>query len=418
MQRGVSSSQVNLLLLMHAPTRPVPKWNLQYFPVPETCRPLLHNLTTLHLQQGWNNLAEAVSAAKNPLSSFKHTHRIFNRRIHNPDNPGHSQLPWLPTPQLSAPLPVRATVLPLLPLLLHQPHCHTGCNIFFSLETSPQQAAGSRPYPNSILQPGHYDIPWVHYDTSPFSQVFEAHFIISIPFLSSTRNTQLCPRNQSRIPLTKRWPVPEESWETSTTTCHRWLPALDSLSTTLSQVFQTKPACQGFASMILLHQKHLLVKHGRYPPSSQESTSDPFSPATGGECLTCGAALSGTRQWRSSNTTSSQLCDSCANYSKMNRPPGSTSTSGGRGSPPSRSKSGAAPPPTGNRRTGMNCANCRCVELFSLLSILHQSQHKHNNFVAEEQRRGASVQRLRTLLQTARHQSTAVKEERGHPIQV
>ena len=120
--------------------------------------------------------------------------------------------------------------------------------------------------------------------------------------------------------------------------------------------------------MILLHQKHLLVKHGRYPPSSQESTSDPFSPATGGECLTCGAALSGTRQWRSSNTTSSQLCDSCANYSKMNRPPGSTSTSGGRGSPPSRSKSGAAPPPTGNRRTGMNCANCRCVELFSLLS--------------------------------------------------
>ena len=170
--------------------------------------------------------------------------------------------------------------------------------------------------------------------------------------------------------------------------------------------------------MILLHQKHLLVKHGRYPPSSQESTSDPFSPATGGECLTCGAALSGTRQWRSSNTTSSQLCDSCANYSKMNRPPGSTSTSGGRGSPPSRSKSGAAPPPTGNRRTGMNCANCRCVELFSLLSILHQSQHKHNNFVAEEQRRGASVQRLRTLLQTARHQSTAVKEERGHPIQV
>ena len=139
-----------------------------------------------------------------PLSNIHSTHRIFNRRIHNPDNPGHSQLPWLPTPQLSAPLPVRATVLPLLPLLLHQPHCHTGCNIFFSLETSPQQAAGSRPYPNSILQPGHYDIPWVHYDTSPFSQVFEAHFIISIPFLSSTRNTQLCPRNQSRIPLTKR----------------------------------------------------------------------------------------------------------------------------------------------------------------------------------------------------------------------
>ena len=98
---------------------------------------------------------------------------------------------------------------------------------------------------------------------------------------------------------------------------------------------------------------------GRYPPSSQESTSDPFSPATGGECLTCGAALSGGRQWRSSNTTSSQLCDSCANYSKMNRPPGSTTSSGGRGSPPSRSKSGAAPPPTGNRRTGMNCANCR-----------------------------------------------------------
>ena len=55
---------------------------------------------------------------------------------------------------------------------------------------------------------------------------------------------------------------------------------------------------------------------------------------------------------------------------------------------------------------------------FSLLSILHQSQHKHNNSVAEKQRRGASVQRLRTLLQTARHQSTAVKEERGHPIQV
>ena len=78
-----------------------------------------------------------------------------------------------------------------------------------------------------------------------------------------------------------------------------------------------------------------------------------------------------------------QLCDSCANYSKMNRPPGSNSTSGGRGSPPSRyhsclffviwsfkvnshfcspsrSKSGGtAPAPTGNRRTGMNCANCR-----------------------------------------------------------
>ena len=33
-----------------------------------------------------------------------------------------------------------------------------------------------------------------------------------------------------------------------------------------------------------------------------------------------------------------QLCDSCANYSKMNRPPGSNSTSGGRGSPPSRSR--------------------------------------------------------------------------------
>ena len=39
-----------------------------FFPVPETCRPLLHNLTTLHLQQGWNNLAEAVSATKK--SSF------------------------------------------------------------------------------------------------------------------------------------------------------------------------------------------------------------------------------------------------------------------------------------------------------------------------------------------------------------
>ena len=44
-----------------------------FFPVPETCRPLLHNLTTLHLQQGWNNLAEAVSAAKNPLSFQTYT---------------------------------------------------------------------------------------------------------------------------------------------------------------------------------------------------------------------------------------------------------------------------------------------------------------------------------------------------------
>ena len=137
---------------------------------------------------------------------------------------------------------------------------------------------------------------------------------------------------------------------------HQWLPALGSLSTMLSLVFRTKPPCQGSQNLFVL-SLHLFS--GRYPPSSQESTSDPFSPATGGECLTCGAALSGGRQWRSSNTTSSQLCDSCANYSKMNRPPGSTTSSGGRGSPPSRSKSGAAPPPTGNRRTGMNCANCR-----------------------------------------------------------
>ena len=126
-------------------------------------------------------------------------------------------------------------------------------------------------------------------------------------------------------------------------------------STTQSLTSKTNPPCQGLSK----GKRIFLRSSSRYTPSSQESTSDPFSPATGSECLTCGAALSGARQWRSSNTTSSQLCDSCANYSKMNRPPGSTTSSGGRGSPPSRSKSGAAPPPTGNRRTGMNCANCR-----------------------------------------------------------
>jgi len=48
---------------------------------------------------------------------------------------------------------------------------------------------------------------------------------------------------------------------------------------------------------------------------------------------------------------------------------------------------------------------------------LRQLQHQHDDFVAEEQRRGAGLQRLWTLLQAARHQSTSVKEERGHPIQ-
>lgn len=37
--------------------------------------------------------------------------------------------------------------------------------------------------------------------------------------------------------------------------------------------------------------------------------------------------------------------------------------------------------------------------------------------MAAEQRRGAGLQRLWTLLQAARDQSTSVKEERGHPIQ-
>ena len=52
-------------------------------------------------------------------------------------------------------------------------------NSFTSLH---EQAAASRPYPNSILQPGHYDIPWVHYDASPFSQVIYHVFWVCLHF--------------------------------------------------------------------------------------------------------------------------------------------------------------------------------------------------------------------------------------------
>ena len=56
--------------------------------------------------------------------------RIFGRRVHNPDNAGHSELPGQLSPsQLSTSLPGRTTILSLLSLLLLQPYCHTGCNL-------------------------------------------------------------------------------------------------------------------------------------------------------------------------------------------------------------------------------------------------------------------------------------------------
>jgi len=80
------------------------------------------------------------------------------------------------------------------------------------------------------------------------------------------------------------------------------------------------------------------------------SEPDPFKHATDvSQCVTCGAQITA-----SSRKSGSQLCHSCANYSKMNgiRPStGGSNTSSVR-SPPAKSKSG-------NRRTGMICANCQ-----------------------------------------------------------
>lgn len=234
--------------------------------------------------------------------------------------------------------------------------------LIYSLTSPHQQAAASRPYPNSILQPGHYDIPWVHYDASPFSQVIDQVYCVCLHSFSF---------QHSQHPTLSTESIAESSYKTLTGSrgilgdFNHYVPSVAaspgfSLHHAEPSVPDQTTLPRFWKLVFSIHSQHFF-SNGRYPPSSQESTSDPFSPATGSECLTCGAALSGARQWRSSNTTSSQLCDSCANYSKMNRPPGTTTSSGGgRGSPPSsRSKSGAAPPPTGNRRTGMNCANCR-----------------------------------------------------------
>lgn len=48
-------------------------------------------------------------------------------------------------------------------------------------------------------------------------------------------------------------------------------------------------------------------------------------------------------------------------------------------------------------------------------SVMHELRHPHDHPVAEEQRRRARVQRLRSVLQTARRQQAADHEERRHP---
>jgi len=84
--------------------------------------------------------------------------------------------------------------------------------------------------------------------------------------------------------------------------------------------------------------------------SIDQTEPDPFRPAVDlTECVTCGAQITGRKDG------GAQLCHSCSNYSKMNgiRP----STGSGVRSPPAKIK--VASSGTGNRRTGMICANCQ-----------------------------------------------------------